>query len=77
MDSHNTWIRFWGAGQEVRPLSQTDPEAVTSVTRWLDSHAKPAGLSPTATVLLNGQRKRRVTTGLTPFRSPLEATAGP
>ncbi|MBK9118149.1 MAG: hypothetical protein IPM18_00860 [Phycisphaerales bacterium] len=28
---------------EVRPLSKTDPEAVTEMTHWLDSHTKPAG----------------------------------
>ena len=28
---------------EIRPLSKTDPEAVTEVTKWLDSHTKPAG----------------------------------
>ncbi len=28
---------------EVRPLSQTDPEAVSQVTAWLDAHTKPAG----------------------------------
>ncbi len=47
---------------EVRPLSKTDPESVTEVTKWLDSHTKPAGLTPTASVPLNGQgRKRRMT----------------
>jgi AAA+ superfamily predicted ATPase len=28
---------------EIRPLSKTDPESVTEVTKWLDSHTKPAG----------------------------------
>jgi SpoVK/Ycf46/Vps4 family AAA+-type ATPase len=47
---------------EIRPLSKTDPEAVTEMTHWLDSHTKPAGNSQTAASPLNGQaRKRRVT----------------
>jgi hypothetical protein len=47
---------------EIRPLSKTDPEAVTEVTHWLDAHAKPAGSGQTATQSFNGKpRKRRVT----------------
>jgi ATP-dependent 26S proteasome regulatory subunit len=47
---------------EIRPLSKTDPEAVTEMTHWLDSHTKPAGNGQPATTPLNGQpRKRRVT----------------
>lgn len=45
---------------DVRPLAQTDPEAVTAITKWLDSHAKPAG-SPnvTPTAQLNGSPRKR------------------
>ena len=47
---------------EIRPLSKTDPEAVTEVTHWLDAHTKPAGSGQTATQSFNGKpRKRRVT----------------
>ncbi len=48
---------------EIRPLSKTDPEAVTDMTRWLDAHTKPAGNgSPAAKQSGDGQpRKRRVT----------------
>ncbi len=48
---------------EIRPLSKTDPEAVTQMTHWLDTHTKPAGTGPSAQPTpLNGQaRKRRVT----------------
>ena len=47
---------------EIRPLSKTDPEAVTEMTRWLDTHAKPAGSGQTATQSFSGEpRKRRVT----------------
>jgi SpoVK/Ycf46/Vps4 family AAA+-type ATPase len=49
---------------EVRPLSKTDPESVAALTKWLDTHTKPAGTgrasigSPPG----NGQiKKRRVT----------------
>ena len=46
---------------EIRPLVKTDPEAVTAMTRWLETHTKPAGnQSPSHTQ--NGKpRKRRVT----------------
>jgi SpoVK/Ycf46/Vps4 family AAA+-type ATPase len=40
---------------EIRPLSKTDPESVTEVTKWLDSHTKPAGNGHTASP---GQRQR-------------------
>jgi SpoVK/Ycf46/Vps4 family AAA+-type ATPase len=47
---------------EVRPLSKTDPESVIEVTKWLDSHTKPAGNGHTASHPVNGSaRKRRVT----------------
>jgi ATP-dependent 26S proteasome regulatory subunit len=48
---------------EIRPLSKTDPESVTEMTRWLDSHTKPAGATASMpSVPLNGQaRKRKVT----------------
>jgi len=47
---------------EIRPLSKTDPESVTEVTQWLDSHTKPAGNGHTASPPTNGNtRKRRVT----------------
>ena len=47
---------------EVRPLSKTDPESVTEVTKWLDSHTKPAGNGHTTSHPVNGNAlKRRVT----------------
>jgi SpoVK/Ycf46/Vps4 family AAA+-type ATPase len=47
---------------EIRPLSKTDPEAVTEMTHWLDGHTKPAGNGqPTATPLNGQPRSRRVT----------------
>ena len=47
---------------EIRPLSKTDPESVTEVTKWLDSHTKPAGNGHTSSLPINGStRKRRVT----------------
>ena len=47
---------------EIRPLSKTDPESVTEVTKWLDSHTKPAGNGHTSSLPSNGAtRKRRVT----------------
>ncbi len=47
---------------EIRPLSKTDPESVTEVTKWLDSHTKPAGNGhPTPQPLNGGALKRRVT----------------
>ena len=47
---------------EVRPLSKTDPESVIAVTKWLDSHTKPAGHGHTVAQPINGTaRKRRVT----------------
>lgn len=47
---------------EIRPLSKTDPESVTEMTHWLDSHTKPAGNGQVGGTPLNGQaRKRRVT----------------
>ncbi|UCG32383.1 MAG: hypothetical protein JSU68_12030 [Phycisphaerales bacterium] len=46
---------------EVRPLNRTDPEAVTRMTRWLDSHTKPAGDGHSAPSAPAAQsRKRRV-----------------
>ncbi len=39
---------------EIRPLSKTDPELVTEVTKWLDSHTKPAGNGHNPTQSLNG-----------------------
>ena len=46
---------------EIRPLVKTDPEAVTEMTRWLDTHTKPAG-GQTPTHSQNGKpRRRRVT----------------
>lgn len=47
---------------EIRPLSKTDPESVTEVTKWLDSHTKPAGTGHNPMQPLNGNTlKRRVT----------------
>ncbi len=47
---------------EIRPLSKTDPESVTEVTKWLDSHTKPAGNGHNPMQPLNGNPlKRRVT----------------
>jgi SpoVK/Ycf46/Vps4 family AAA+-type ATPase len=47
---------------EIRPLSKTDPESVTEVTKWLDSHTKPAGNGHSPVQPLNGNAlKRRVT----------------
>jgi hypothetical protein len=47
---------------EIRPLSKTDPESVTEVTKWLDSHTKPAGNGHSTTQPLDGKTlKRRVT----------------
>ena len=47
---------------EIRPLSKTDPESVTEVTKWLDSHTKPAGNGYANPQPLNGNAlKRRVT----------------
>jgi SpoVK/Ycf46/Vps4 family AAA+-type ATPase len=47
---------------EVRPLSRTDPESVTEVTRWLDSHTKPAGTGhSTSQPAIGTTLKRRVT----------------
>jgi hypothetical protein len=47
---------------DIRPLSKTDPEAVTEMTHWLDSHTQPAGNGqPTTTPLSSQPRKRRVT----------------
>jgi ATP-dependent 26S proteasome regulatory subunit len=47
---------------EIRPLSKTDPEAVTEMTHWLDSHTQPAGNGQPTSSPLNAQaRKRRVT----------------
>ena len=46
---------------EIRSLVKTDPEAVTAMTRWLDTHTKPAG-NQTPAYTQNGKpRKRRVT----------------
>ena len=49
------------ATPEVRPLSKTDPESVTEVTKWLDTHTKPAGNGHTPTLVNSSARKRRVT----------------
>ncbi len=47
---------------EIRPLSKTDPESVTEVTKWLDAHTKPAGNGHTASQPIGGTAlKRRVT----------------
>ncbi len=47
---------------EIRPLSKTDPESVTEVTKWLDNHTKPAGNGHDASHPLNGNAlKRHVT----------------
>ena len=47
---------------EIRPLSKTDPESVTEVTKWLDSHTKPADNGHSTSPPVNGNpRKRRVT----------------
>ena len=47
---------------EIRPLSKTDPESATEVTKWLDSHTKPAGNGHSTSQPLNGNAlKRRVT----------------
>ena len=46
---------------EIRPLIKTDPEAVSDMTRWLDSHTKPAGVIASGGASTNGRpRKRRV-----------------
>ena len=44
---------------EIRPLSKTDPESVTEVTKWLDSHTKPAGNGHGTSQPLNGDALRR------------------
>jgi AAA+ superfamily predicted ATPase len=50
------------ATPEIRPLSRTDPESVTQVTKWLDSHTKPAGTGHPTSPPINGSTlKRRVT----------------
>jgi ATP-dependent 26S proteasome regulatory subunit len=52
------------AAAEVRPLSQTDPERMASMTDWLDRHTTPASSrpAPLAVAAVNGgSRKRRVT----------------
>ena len=47
---------------EIRPLSKTDPESVTEVTKWLDSHTKPAANGHNSMQPLDGSAlKRRVT----------------
>ena len=47
---------------EIRPLSRTDPEAVTRMTKWLDSHTKPAGNGHSAAQPMSGTvRRQRVT----------------
>lgn len=47
---------------EIQPLSKTDPESVTEVTKWLDSHTKPAGNGHSAAQPVGGSSlKRRVT----------------
>ena len=46
---------------EIRPLVKTDPEAVTAMTRWLDTHTKPAGNQAPAHTQNGKPRKRRVT----------------
>ena len=47
---------------EVRPLSRTDPEAVSAMTAWLDAHTQPAGRRPDSNRPASGKpRKRRVT----------------
>jgi SpoVK/Ycf46/Vps4 family AAA+-type ATPase len=49
---------------EIRPLSKTDPEAITALTHWLDRHTKPAGNGQPVSAPLNPGapgRKRRVT----------------
>jgi SpoVK/Ycf46/Vps4 family AAA+-type ATPase len=61
-DEELTTDHLLAAIPEVRPLSKTDPEAVTEMTRWLDAHTKPAGSGQTAAQSFNGKpRKRRVT----------------
>ena len=48
---------------EIRPLSKTDPESVTEVTKWLDSHTMPAGNDHGASQPSKSNTlKRRVTT---------------
>ncbi len=42
------------ATPEIRPVPKTDPESVTEVTKWLDSHTKPAGNGHSPTLPLNG-----------------------
>ena len=46
---------------EVRPLSKTDPEAVSDMTAWLDAHTKPAGDRHKPEPVNGRSRKRRVT----------------
>ena len=46
---------------EIRSLVRTDPEAVTAMTRWLDTHTKPAGNQTPAHTQNGKPRKRRVT----------------
>ena len=48
---------------EIRPLSQTDPERVSAMTAWLDTHAKPASsrvISSDSGKAAPKQRKRKV-----------------
>jgi SpoVK/Ycf46/Vps4 family AAA+-type ATPase len=44
---------------EIRPQSKTDPESVTEVTKWLDSHTKPAGNGHSTTCPLSGNGLKR------------------
>jgi SpoVK/Ycf46/Vps4 family AAA+-type ATPase len=46
---------------EIRPLSKTDPESVTAMTKWLDTHTKPAGNVHSTSPINGTARKRRVT----------------
>ncbi len=46
---------------EVRPLSKTDPEAVSDMTAWLDAHTKPAGDRHKPESVNGRSRRRRVT----------------
>ena len=42
---------------QIRPLSKTDPESVTEMTHWLDSHTMPAGNGHTPSIASGNVRR--------------------
>jgi hypothetical protein len=48
MDSHNTWIRFWGAGQpDSDDLDQDgDTDELIAITSAMQAHMRPDGMRP-------------------------------